>query len=263
MNRLRNYGIALVLIGTTLPAMAGTACSEAAPTPESVRKGLNLALQTREALDASGAEIALVARVGQDLSKYGLRYSHVGFAWRDHPDGRWLVVHQLNECGTAASNLYDQGLGNFFNDDLFAWEAMIIVPSPEAQAKLVQALKAPRVDRLHNPNYNMLAYPFSTKYQNSNQWLLEMLNEGYQVRPAANRDMAQAWLKVNGYQPTRLNLPTMTRLGARMFRANIAFDDHPDELRWNDKIDTITVDSVATYVRTIDPAARSTVVTLN
>jgi len=101
------------------PAHAGQACTEKAPTPETIRKGLTLALKTRNALDASGAQVALVARVGQDLSRYGVHYSHMAYAWRDHPKGRWFVVHELNKCGTADSDIFDEGLGNFFLDDLF------------------------------------------------------------------------------------------------------------------------------------------------
>lgn len=243
-------------------AFAGSACEDKPASPETLRKGLNLALKTRNALDASGAEVALVARVGQNLSEYGLRYSHVGYAWRDHPEGRWTVVHLLNECGTAHSDLYDQGLGNFFNDDLYAWETKIIIPSPAVQAKLARALADTRVERLHQPLYNMLAYPYATKYQNSNQWVLEMLNEGFLEQAAGSREIAQAWLKLNRYEATRLTLTPLTRLGARMFRASIAFDDHPNELRFSDRIDTVTVESVVKFINTLDPLSHSTVIQL-
>ncbi|HTJ96620.1 MAG TPA: DUF2145 domain-containing protein [Rhodocyclaceae bacterium] len=262
--RLKFLTVGLVLAAQIFSGatFAGTACEDKPPTPDSLRKGLNLALKTRNALDASQAQVALIARVGQNLSQYGLRYSHVGIAWRDHPEGPWLVVHLLNECGTATSNLYDQGLGNFFNDDLFAWEAKIIIPSPAAQAKLARALADVRIERLHEAAYNMLAYPYSTKYQNSNQWVLEMLNEGYLEQPVTNRELAQAWIKLNRYEPSRLTLLPLTRLGARMFRANIAFDDHPDELRFSNRIDTVTVESIDKFISTIDPLSHSTVVRL-
>ena len=58
---------AVVLIAPA--AQAGQACAEKTPTPDTLRKGLNLALKTRDALEASGAQVALVARVGQDLSR--------------------------------------------------------------------------------------------------------------------------------------------------------------------------------------------------
>ena len=36
----------------------------------------------------------------------------------------------------------------------------------------------------------------------------------------------------------------MTRLGARVTAANVAFDDHPNDKRFSDRIETVTVDSV-------------------
>jgi hypothetical protein len=244
-------------------ARAGQTCSENPPTAETLQKAFRLALKTRDALEASGAEVALIARVGQDLSKYRLRYSHLGFAWRDHPQGRWLVVHMLNQCGTANSDLFNEGLANFFLDDLFAWEGLIVVPSEETQKKIAASLREGNFVRLHEPNYNMLAYPFSTRYQNSNQWALETIADAVGPGPSAGRTEAQQWLKANGYAPTTLEIPAMTRLGGRMFRANIAFDDHPSERRWAGQIDTVTVESVFAFVAARDPASKRVLVRLN
>jgi hypothetical protein len=230
-------------------AHAGQACSEAQPTPEHIRAGLNLALQTRQALEASGAQVAMVARAGQDLSRYGLRYSHMAWAWRDHPKGRWFVVHELNACGTANSELYDEGLGNFFLTDLVAYDALLVIPPPEAQARLAAQLARDRALAMHQPRYNMVAYPYATRYQNSNQWALETLAAALAPENSIfERASAQAWLKQNGFTPTTLNLSTFTRLGGRMFRANVAFDDHPDERRFAGRIDTTTVESVARFL---------------
>ena len=230
-------------------AQAGRSCSASPPAPEAVRKGLDLALKTRSALDASAAQTALVARVGKDLSRYGLRYSHLAIAWRDHPRGRWFVVHELNACGTANSDLYDEGLGNFFLDDLHAHEALVLIPPRELQQRLAASLQADRVQKLHAPNYNMVAYPFSARYQNSNQWVLETLAAA--LAPAGSidsREGAQVWLKDAGFAPTTLAIGTVERLGARVARANIAFDDHPPERRFAGRIDTVSVESVAGFI---------------
>src|SRR5688572_13158133 len=126
------------LLATT--AWAGRACEDAKITPEVVRKSLNLAERTLNALEESGSRVALIARVGKDLSRYNLRYSHVGYALRDHPKGRWLVVHELNQCGTAESGIFVEGLGNFFLDDMFAYETAILFPGEETQQRLIAVL---------------------------------------------------------------------------------------------------------------------------
>ena len=137
-------------------AQAGQSCEEKPLAAEEARKSFGLALKVRQALDESGAQVVLLGRVGQDLSKYGLRYSHVGFVWRDHPEGRWLGVHLLNECGTAVSNLYNQGLANFFADDLFAWDALVLIPSPAVQQRLAEHLKGEAPLHFHQPKHPAL-----------------------------------------------------------------------------------------------------------
>lgn len=229
-----------------------------------MRKGLQLALKTYQALEQSGAKIALIGRVGSDLSKHKLRYSHIGTVWRDHPKGRWSVVHMLNNCGTAHAALYDEGLGNFFNDDPFAYETVLLIPGEELQERLIRALGGPLPARLYTPAYNMVAYPWSTRYQNSNQWLLETLAAAWAPEGSvATREQAQAWLRQAGYEPTLLRLGAMERLGGRMFRANIAFDDHPNELRFSDRIYTVTVESMLAFVKRLDPKSRELVLRLD
>ena len=246
----------LCLFSMALPTLsfAGTACSEKIPTAETIQKAFQLAIKSREALDASGAEVAIIGRVGQDLSQYGLRFSHAGFIWRDHPQAKWIVSHELNDCGTANSALFDEGLANFFFDDMYAWEAVILVPSTALQASIAERLKnKPQLLNLHEPHYSMVAYPFATKYQNSNQWVLEVLADAKMQDKTSSRAQSQAWLANHQYQPTRLQIPALQRLGGRLFKANIAFDDHPNALRFSSKIDTVTVDSLFQFIQQIDP----------
>jgi hypothetical protein len=253
-----------VTAAAALHAHAGRPCEERITGPETVARALDLALKTREKLEATDASIALIGRAGQDLSKWNLHYSHLGFVWRDHPKGKWMVVHQLNQCGTASSDIYDEGLGNFFLDDLWRMEAVILVPSKAAQERIAAVLTEKKHVRLHQPSYNMVAYPFSARYQNSNQWALEVLAMA-ESRDVAigSREQAQYWLKLAGYQPTELKLGALTRLGARMTRANVTFDDHPNELRFSDRIRTVTVDSVLKFVERREPEAQRIEVAAN
>jgi hypothetical protein len=255
--------VALLLLTLCNAVQAGGACSDAPPTPESIRKGLQLAFKTFQALDQSGEKIALIGRVGSDLSKHKLRYSHMGTVWRDHPKGRWIVVHMLNHCGTATSALYDEGLGNFFNDDPFAYETIVVFPGAEYQDRLIRMLGTALPASLYHPAYNMVAYPWSTKYQNSNQWLAEVLGAAWAPEATVfNRAQAQASLKQLGYQPSLLRIGALERLGGRMFRANVAFDDHPNELRFSDQIYTVTVESIVDLTRRLDPKTRIQVLKL-
>lgn len=229
------------------PAHAGQTCEEGKLQAKDLVAGMELAARTAKALDASGAKVVVLARAGQDLSKYGLRWSHLGLAYRqDLPSGdsAWRVVHKLNACGTDQASVFRQGLGEFFNDRPFRYEAAYVVPTPAVQAQLLPLLRDnAAVGRLHTPRYSMVAYANGTRYQQSNQWALETL--AHAVEPGnATRTQAQGWLQAQGYRPSVLHIPTMSRLGARITRANVEFDDHPSQDRFAGRIATVTVDSV-------------------
>lgn len=241
----------LALAAGASPAWAGTPCESVASSAATMQQSIALARKVADTLEASGSSVAIVARVGQDLSKYKLRFSHLGFVVRDHPEGRWTVLHDLNQCGTDQAALYVQGLGNFFADDLFAYEAAIFVLPAELQQRLGKSLlSATQLKRFHEAKYNVVAYPFNTMYQNSNQWALEIMAAAMAPEgDVASRAEAQKWLKEAAYEPSLLNIPSLTRLGGRMFKVNVAFDDHPGEFRWSDRIYVVSVDSVFDFLR--------------
>jgi len=238
--------LAALLLALALPAQAGRNCEARQPDADTVVRAMDLAGRTARALDASGAQVVVIARAGQDLRKYHLRYSHLGLAYRD--GGTWRIVHKLNHCGSARADLFRQGLGEFFLDDLFEYQAGYAVPNAELQAQLLPLLRDnAAAARLHAPAYNMLAYPWATRYQQSNQWAIETLALA-QDASATSRDRAQGWLRSQGYEPTVLTIGPLTRLGARATAANIAFDDHPNAKRFSDRIETVTVDSVFAWL---------------
>ena len=189
-----SISVSLALLATA--AQAGRSCEERTVGAAVVAQALELAHEAQQKLDGAGAEVALIARAGQNLSQYGVRYSHFGFVWRDHPKGAWRVMHELNECATAASEIYDDGLGNFFLDDLWKMEELILIPNASTQQRLADLFRSRDHLALHEPHYNMVAYPFSVKYQNSNQWGLEIIAAA-ETRGAviSSRVQAQQWLQ--------------------------------------------------------------------
>jgi len=236
-------------------AHAGRPCEESPPTAQSIERGLQLAERTARVLDASGAQVVLLARAGQDLSQYRLRYSHFGWAYKT-PAGPWRVLHKLNECGTAKSAIYRQGLGEFFLDNPWRYEAAVAVPIPEVQQRLLAVLQENgRSKIVHEARYSMVSYVWGTRYQQSNQWALETLAAAMMPANIQTRQQAQAWLQFMGYTPTTLTIRPLKRLGGRMTRANIAFDDHPNAKRFSSRIETVTVDSVLDWLQRAQLAA--------
>jgi hypothetical protein len=246
----------LAIAMTSSPAHAGRSCEPQKPTVATIERGLQLAQRTHEALEAAHARdrtrVVLLARAGQDLRKYGQHHSHMGIAWRSataQGQPAWRVLHKLNTCGSGESAIYRQGLGEFFLDDLWRHEAAWSVPAPALQQKLLAVLHDDaRAVRLHHRDYSMVSYPWATRYQQSNQWVIETMalaaDDGVTSRPRA-----QEWLQLQGYEPAVLKLGPLTRLGGRLTAANVAFDDHPDAKRFADRIETVTVDSVFAWLQ--------------
>ena len=242
--------LAAALLALATAAHAGRPCEEKQQTTQQIEQGLNLAQATARQLDATGAQVLILARAGQDLSKYGLQWSHLGFVYKDatQQPAVWRVMHKLNHCGTDYAALYRQGLGEFFLDRPHRYDAAFVVLKPELQQALLPVLADnARVARFNERRYSMVAYAFGTTYQQSNQWVLETLASAAAPGINSRRD-AQAWLQAQGYQPTDLHLSTLTRLGGRMTQANIAFDDHPSARRFSSHIDTVTVDSMFAWL---------------
>jgi hypothetical protein len=288
--RLLRAAAAFLAIATATAAFAGQTCEASPPDTASMTRALGLAERLQRSLDASGAQVVIVARAGQDLRKYGLNWSHLAFAYRDSPPqqpgvldrtltlgtvgatmvdgqarpvvarGTWRIAHKLNQCGTAEAAVYRQGLAEFFLDSPYRYEAEYVVLNPEVQGALLAVLQDDqRLVQWHTPAYSVVAYPWSTKYQQSNQWALETLAGA--LEPAAtNRERAQAWLQLHDYQPTVLHIDALTRLGGRMTRANVAFDDHPNAKRFSDHIETVTVESMFDWMQRTDIAGRPTIV---
>ena len=249
---------ALVLAFLSVPAVAGRTCDGRTPGVVETQSALTLAATTRDALERSDARVAVVARIGSDQSARGLRYTHVGFAQREHPAGRWTVTHALNMCADATSALFDEGLGNFYLDEMYAFETRAVIPAPEAQARLQAILAGPVKTALFEREYSVIANPWSTRYQNSNGWVVEILAAGYAPPGSVRtRAEAQAWLRTQGFTPSRIRITPTERASTRLFAANVRYGDHPDEAwqRW--EYEVVSADAILAFVLARDPDARA------
>lgn len=245
------------LLACVAPArvQAGANCEAARMSPEKVAAAAETALRTVAALDGHDAPVAMVARVGTDLSKHGLVYSHAGFAVRDHPQGRWTVVHLLNECGSSRSGLYAQGLVNFFADDLVNQDARIVWLQPDHARRLAAHLQALPANALFQPDYSLIARPGSRRYQNSTAWVLETLAA---TLPGADgvrdRQRAHALAVAHGFRADTLRIPYSKRVLGGLFGSNVAFADHDLGTRLSGDYPVVTVRSILRWLAREDRA---------
>jgi len=231
-------------------------CKPRYPTPEMQAAMYDLAAMTADTLDdLPEVKLLLAARSGQNLSRYGLRHSHMAFFLRDETTGRWQVIHLLNRCKSATSSLYREGLVNFIGETAAQPAGLRLgIPTPSLQAAIAQLLAEPaqQARALHQSRYNAIAYPWATEYQNSNQWILEVTAAAMaQITDGSvfnDRAASITWLKENGYEPSRLHIDLVKRIGARFFVKNATTRDHPRSERRGGNYLVVTVESIFDFL---------------
>lgn len=222
---------------------------------------LRFAGVVRDELERSGATVALVSRSGLDLRRFGVRYSHAGVSLRASENAPWSVRQLYYACDERRPRLFDQGLSGFLfgtDDPALGYVSVVLLP-PEAAAELERAaLDKTRALRLLAARYSANAYPFSVRYQNCNQWLVELLAAAW--APLADGDdlraRAQAWLVDRGYAPSTLELGSHLLMFSAGFVPWISFDDHPEDDRFALRFRVSMPASIEAFVRERLPGAR-------
>ena len=185
-------------------------------------------------LENSGATMALVARSGLDLSRFGLRYSHAGFSLKASPNTPWSVRQLYYACDEGRPRIFDQGLSGFLlgtDDPAVGYVSVVLLPTAEADELEHAALDNARALQLLNTAYSANAYAWGLEYQNCNQWVVEMLATawGRTDDVDAPRAQAQHWLAQQGYTPTRVEVGNRLLMWAGAFVPWLHSDDHPSD----------------------------------
>lgn len=212
-------------------------------------------------LDRSGHELALIARAGLDLSRFGQRYSHAGISLRGSANAPWSVRQLYYDCDAARPRIFDQGIAGFVlgvADPAVGFVSVVLLPGP-AEAPLAQAVNDNRQAlRLLGDTYSANAYAFAARYQNCNQWVVEMLAVAWgQLSDGDDlRTEAQRWLRGQGYAPTRFDVgnPLLMWLGGSL--PWLHSDDHPAEDLAQQRFEVSMPESIEAFVRVAAPLAR-------
>lgn len=249
-----------------IPAHAGSllpnGCDRPVPvTATQQHRLLRFAAAIRTALADAGTPAALIARSGTDLSRFGLRYSHAAVALAeglgdDNAPMPWAVRQLYYACAEGQPRLFDQGLAGFVlgSDNVEVGYVSLLLLPPEAAALLARAaLDKPLALGLLNARYSANAYPFSTTYQNCNQWVAELLAAA--TAGTATRADAQAWLRAEGYAPEPVHAAPWLMLAGR-FVPWLHFDDQPAELLATGAVQTSLPTSLEAFALQRWPTAR-------
>ena len=223
---------------------------------------LRFAAVVKDELARSGARAALIARSGLDLRRVGQRYSHAGLTLRASPESPWAVRQLYYACDEKAPRLFDQGMSAFLmgtDDAAVGYVSIVFLPEAEAAALERSALDNRQALALLGASYSANAYPFSTRHQNCNQWLVELLASSWNPAPdddpTAPRERAQRWLRDEGYTPTRFEFGARPVLWLAAVVPWLHLDDHPAEDLERNRLAVSMPESIEAFVRARVPRA--------
>jgi hypothetical protein len=213
-------------------------CDRSPPmTARQQDKLLRFAALVRQELDTSGARVALVARSGLDLQRFGVRYSHAGISLKTSRNTPWSVRQLYYSCNERRPRLYDQGLPGFLfgtDDPTLGYISVVLLPDEPAAALETAALDNARALRLLAGTYSANAFAWSLRYQNCNQWVAELLAAAWGGLADTNdlRAQAQQWLHAQGYVAPPVDVGSHLLMFAAQFVPFVHLDDHPEDDRF-------------------------------
>jgi hypothetical protein len=255
--------LTLALACSAVAAQAGALsqrfCGDGTPlTAAQQDVKLRFADAVKRELDASGHTLAIVARSGLNLARFGIRYSHGGISLKASDNGAWSVRQLYYACEEGRPRLFDQGMAGFVSgtdDPARGYLSILLLPPEAAQALERAALDRTRALPLVAGRYSANAFPFSTRYQNCNQWLVELMAAAWSAEPIDNREQAQHWLAAQRYEPGVVALGNPLWLIATAFVPWVYSDDQPPDETAAGRFRTSLPSSVEAFVRMQWPSA--------
>jgi len=222
---------------------------------------LRFAGAVKDELAKSGSRVAIIARAGLDLSRFGLLYSHAGIALRDNPGGPWAVRQLYYACEESRPQLFDQGISGFAlgADEPSRGHIALLFPPEQAAAPIEQAALDKRlVLSLLAGTYSANAYAFGTRYQNCNGWVAELIASAWGRLDTSNhaREHAQQWLREQGYTAGPVKIPSHWLMFAGQFVPLVHLNDHPLEDAHALALRVSVPDAIETFVRQQAPQTR-------
>ena len=224
---------------------------------------LRFSAVVRNELATSRQQVALIARSGLDLSRVHTRYSHEGVALKDNEGQPWSVRELYYSCEDHKPRIFDEGFTGFVtgtDDPNTGYVSLVFLPPGRAEP-----LRTTAVDKHHalgvlGASYSANAYPFSTRHQNCNQWVMELLADawgpGDEGSDADARTRAQAWMRAQGYLPTVFTVSAHPMTWLADVVPWLANDDHPSEEIAHNRYNVSMPQSIETFVQAKVPDAR-------
>jgi hypothetical protein len=237
-------GVALAQDSLSAPTVA------AHLTPEQAGK---FSKQIETDLSSKGARLAVVFRTGRPHDKLppGISYTHGAFwVYRSikTADGRVLNGYAVYNLYTGDGKTSPLDRSNLVQDWPFNFalgsavdDVAVIIPSPEMQRRIVAVIDSPTYASLHNPSYSLVANPWSSRRQNCNTFMLDVIASSAWNTTSTSQIRADERAH---FQPTVVKAGFAMRLFGPVVDKRIKADDQTGPVR------TATFESMSDFMRT-------------
>jgi len=197
---------------------------------------------------AQGARAFIIARAGRpekDLPK-GIKFTHTAIAIYSSitlTDGEQVKGYAIHNLYQKEGELDKSSLVVDYPVDFFwgvqSLKAGIIIPTPQLQQRLMEAIATGKNKQIHNKDYSVIANPFNDQFQNCTEHTLDVINAAIYQTTDINR------LKANAkayFKPQKVKVSPFKLMLGKMFMDDVTTKDHPK------KIYTATFSTIAQYL---------------
>lgn len=198
---------------------------------------------------AEGARVFLLARTGRAASQLpeGVEYTHVAFGvysritteeGKEIPGYAVYNLYQQTEDPTHSKLVVDYPVD--FTSGAYYPKIGVIIPTPALQKRLLEVINSDTYTKLHNPSYSAIASPYTVRYQNCTEFVLDVMNAAIYKTD----DIEQ--LKNNArqyFKAQRIKAGPFKLLLGKLFAPDIKTGDHEGNLS------TATFETLAKYLQ--------------
>lgn len=251
MRRLTTLACAAALAFAALPAAAQDSSAHVVAPHFTAEQAAAFSKQVERDLASKGARVAMVFRAGRmrDQLPEGISYTHGAFwVYRTikTADGQSLPGYAVYNLyagdGKAWSKIESRLVQDFpldFTRGSTVNDMAVIIPSPEMQRRIIAVIDSPTYQKVHNAAYSLVANPWSRKYQNCNNFMLNVIGAAIWNTNDPNRITAD--LKAH-YKPTIVKANAVLRLFGPIADQRLRTDDQQGPIR------TATYESLAAFM---------------
>ncbi|HEX3700163.1 MAG TPA: DUF2145 domain-containing protein [Phenylobacterium sp.] len=243
---------AAALALAAVPAAAQDSSARSVAAHFTATQAAGFSKQIEQDLASKGARVAMVFRAGRPRSQLpeGIAYTHGAFwVYRTirTADGRELSGYAVYNLYAGDGKAWPTTQSRLVQDYPFDFtrgsqvdDVAIIVPSPEMQRRIIAVIDSPTYARVHLADYSLVANPWARKYQNCNDFMLDVL--GAAIWQTDDPMRITTDLKAH-FQPTVVKAGPLLRLFGPIADGRLRNDDQHGPIR------TATYKSISAFMR--------------